>query len=330
VALPLWKDRQVLVTGATGFIGSHLAERLLDEGAQVRVFVRDPARLIAPLRDRVEVVRGDLNQPDSFAAAVAGREIVFHIATWDGSPNSRQAAYTLNVTASRQLAEAARSAGARRFIHTSSMAVYGPLQTGLVDETQPHWPIYLYAETKSLGEQAVRETPTNRFGVTIIRPTEVFGPRSPSWTLLPVKLARRGWPVLIGGGQGLCHPVYIDNLIDAYLYAATRPEAIGEAFTICDADLPWRDFFGRYAAMAGQPARSIPIGVTKAAAALAEVWIKIARRPMTINRAMIGYVIGHCRFSTEKAKRLLGWSPRVPFDEAMRRTEAWLHEAGYL
>ena len=87
MALPLWKDRQVLVTGATGFIGSHLAERLVASGARVRVLVRNPKKLLPSLQDRVEVVAGDLLQPDSFAVAVAGREIIFHVAAWLGSPN---------------------------------------------------------------------------------------------------------------------------------------------------------------------------------------------------------------------------------------------------
>ena len=79
-----WKDRPVLVTGATGFIGSHLAERLIVEGARVRVLVRDPQKLIPALRDRVEVARGDLLQPAGFASAMRGCEIVFHVAAWLG------------------------------------------------------------------------------------------------------------------------------------------------------------------------------------------------------------------------------------------------------
>src|SRR5512140_2601019 len=130
-----WKDRPVLVTGATGFIGSHLAERLVVDGARVRVLVRDPHKLIPALIDRVEVARGDLLQPACFASAVGECGIVFHVAGWLGIPRSREAAYTLNVTATRQLAEAARAAGARRFIGTSSVAVYGPLKEGVVDET---------------------------------------------------------------------------------------------------------------------------------------------------------------------------------------------------
>jgi nucleoside-diphosphate-sugar epimerase len=328
--MTFWHERTVLVTGATGFIGSHLAERLIAEGACVRVLVRDPQRLLPSLRDRVEVVRGDLLQPACFAAATRDCDVVFHSAAWLGEPNRREVAYAINVTATQQLAEAARAAGVRRFVSTSSIAVYGPVLSGVVDETWPHSDVYLYSETKSRGEQAVFAAQTDRFEVTVIRPAEVYGPRGGAWTTLPVKLAQRGIPSLIGGGHGFAHPVYVQNLVEAYLLAAQRDEAIGEAFTICDADLPWRDFYGRYAAMAGKRARSIPVWLTWCGALGAEVGAKITRRPPAISRAQMGFVTGRCVYSTEKARRLLGWLPLVSLEEGLQITEQWLREIGMI
>ena len=187
-------------------------------------------------------------------------EIVFHVAAWLGQPNRREAAYAINVTATQQLAEAARAAGVRRFISTSSVAVYGPVLEGVVDETWPHSDgVPCTARRNRWASRPHFAAQTDRFEVTVIRPAEVYGPRGGSWTTLPVKLAQRGIPSLIGGGHGFAHPVYVENLVDAYLLAAQRDEAIGEAFTICDADVPWREFYGRYAAMAGKHARSIPV-----------------------------------------------------------------------
>lgn len=328
--MTFWHSRTVLLTGATGFIGSHLAERLVAEGACVRVLVRDPQKLLPSLRDRVEVVRGDLLQPDGFAAATEDCDLVFHVAAWLGQPNRRNVACAINVTATQQLAEAARAAGVRRFVSTSSIAVYGPVLNGVVDETWPHSNAYLYGETKSLGEQAVFAAQTDRFEVTILRPAEVYGPRGGSWTTLPVKLAQRGIPSLIGGGHGLAHPVYVENLVDAYLLAAQRDEAIGEAFTICDTDVPWREFYGRYAVMTGKRARSIPLWLAWCGAFSAEVGAKIARRPPTASRALLGFVTGRCVYSTEKAKRLLGWSPRCSLEEGLRQTEIWLRDIGLI
>ena len=325
-----WQGRTILVTGATGFVGSHLAERLIAEGAGVRVLVRDPQKLLPSLRDRVEIVRGDLLQPDCFAAATRDCEFVFHVAAWLGQPNRREVAYALNVTATQQLAEAARSAAVRRFVYTSSIAVYGPVLEGVVDETWPHSDVYLYSETKSRGEQAAFAAQTDRFGVTVIRPAQVYGPRGGAWTTLPIKLARRGMPSLIGGGRGFVHPVYVENLADAYLSAAQRDEAIGEAFTICDTDMPWRDFYGRYAAMISRRARSIPVWLAWCGAFGAEIAAQVTRRPPAYSRAMIGFVTGRCVYNTGKAKRVLGWSPRVSIDEGFHRTEAWLRATGYV
>ncbi len=324
------RDHPVLVTGATGFVGSHLAERLVAEGARVRVLVRDPYKLIDSLRDRVEVVTGDLLQPDCFVPATRDIDTVFHVAAWLGTPNTMAAARAINVTATRQLAEAARESAVRRFIHTSSIAVYGPILSGEIDETQPHWPVYAYGETKSLGEQAALAARTNRFGVTVIRPAMVYGARGSAWTTLPVKLAQRGLPSLVGGGYGFSHPVYVENLVDAYLLAAQRDEALGEAFTISDGDVPWREFFGRYARMAGKRARSIPVALPWLGGLAAEASAKITRRPPAISRVQLGFITGQARLSTAKAQRLLGWSPRCSLDEGLRRTEAWLHAAHYL
>jgi nucleoside-diphosphate-sugar epimerase len=208
--------------------------------------------------------------------------------------------------------------------------VYGPVLSGVVDETWPHWPVYAYGETKSLGEQAALSVQADRFGVTIIRPAMVYGARGAAWTTLPVKLAQRGLPSLVGGGYGFSHPVYVENLVDAYLLAAECDEAVGEAFTISDGDVSWREFFGRYAAMMGKRARSIPVALAWIGAALAEVASTITRRPPTISRAQLGFVTGRAQLSTTKAQHLLGWSPRLSLDEGLRCTEAWLREEKYL
>jgi nucleoside-diphosphate-sugar epimerase len=252
------------------------------------------------------------------------------VAAWLGVPNNIEAAHAINVTATRQLAEAARSNNVRRFIYTSSIAVYGPVMSGVVDEAQPHWPVYVYGETKSLGERAALATRTDRFEVSIIRPALVYGARGAAWTTLPVKLAQRGLPSLVGGGYGFSHPVYVENLVDAYLLAAECDEAVGEAFTISDGDVPWREFFGRYAAMLGKRARSMPVALVWIGAAVAEVASKITHRPPPISRAQLGFVTGQARLSTVKAQRLLGWTPRFSLDEGLRRTEAWLREEKYL
>lgn len=325
-----WAGRRVLVTGASGFIGSHLTQRLIDDGASVRVLVRDPGKLIAALRDRVEVISGDLLQPDCFAPATRDIDTVFHVAAWLGRPARYDAAYAVNVTATRQLAEAARANDVRRLVHTSSIAVYGPVAEGVVTEDSPHRPVYAYAETKSLSEQAALDAAADQLEVAILRPAMVYGPRSSAWTITPVRLAQRRLPVLIGDGRGFSHPVYVDNLIDAYLLAATRPQAVGEAFTISDGDVEWRDFFGQYARLAGRRAYGVSVTLARSGASILGLVFKVMRRPSVISRASVGFMSGRARLNTDKAQRMLGWSPRISFDEGMRRTEHWLKETGMI
>jgi nucleoside-diphosphate-sugar epimerase len=176
---------------------------------------------------------------------------------------------------------------------------------------QPHWPVYVYGETKSLGEQAALATRTDRFEVSIIRPAMVYGARGASWTTLPVELARRGLPSLVGGGYGFSHPVYVENLIDAYLLAAECDEAVGEAFTISDGDVPWREFFGRYAAMMGKRARSI------AAGGWAQRWLVAFGIAPAVDFASATGLHDGARLSTAKAQRC--WvGHRFSLDEGLR------------
>jgi len=324
-----WAGRRVLVTGASGFIGSHLTQRLIDDGASVRVLVRHPGKLIAALRDRVEVMTGDLLHPDCFAPATRDIDTVFHVAAWLGRPARYDAAYAINVTATRRLVQAARANGVRRLVHTSSIAVYGPVAEGVVTEDSPQRPVYAYAETKSLSERAALDA-AGQLEVTILRPAMVYGPRSSAWTITPVRLAQRRLPVFIGSGRGFSHPVYVDNLIDAYLLAAAQPPAAGEAFTISDGDVEWRDFFGRYARLAGRRAYGVPVMPAQIGASILALVFKAMRRPSVISRAAVGFITGRARLSTAKAQRLLGWSPRISFDEGMRRTARWLKETGMI
>ena len=112
--------------------------------------------------------------------------------------------------------------------------------------------------------------------------------------------------------------------------AAMRDEAVGEAFTICDADLPWREFYGRYAALAGKPARSVPTWVAWCGAFAAEMKAALMRQTTYVSRAQLGFMTGHCVYSTEKARRLLGWSPRFSLDQGMERTATWLRTIGMI
>lgn len=320
----------VLITGGTGFIGGHLAERLIALGAHVRVLARNPDRTEALAQAGAEVIRGDLTDPPTLRGCCHGRAVVFHCAGWLGTPYTRKVSWATNVTGTEAMTNEALGAGVRRFVHLSSIAVYGPVRQGIVTEETPLWKgIELYGDSKIGGEEVIGAAMQRGLPAVITRPAMVYGPRSRGWTIRMVQWITHNRPVMVAGGLGLARPIFVDNLVDALLLCAERPVA-GHAFTLVDLDLPWRDFLGYYARMLGKPPRSIPYGVAWLTALADETRSLLTRQPPRVRRTALGYAVSHAVFSTEKARKLLGWAPRYSIDDAMRITERWLRENGYL
>ncbi len=327
--IPPLSRQTVLVTGVTGFIGSHVAERLLALGANVRGLARS-ANKGAWLNERgVEIVEGDLTDVESLRRAVRGCDVVFSIAGWVGRPNSLDVARRVNVHGTRALVEAAIDAGARRLIHTSSIAAYGPIAEGVVDERWPLRATDAYGSTKAQSESIAFRC-ADRIEICVLRPAQVFGPRGGAWTTLLFESVKRGRPILAGNGGGTFHPCYVENLADAYVLAATQPGAVGEAFTIVDGTTTWREFVGYYVRMVGRPARSAPVWLLQFAVRCIVAWSALTRRPPLGTPDSLKFILGSCRYSNEKARRLLNWTPHLSLENGMRRTEAWLRETGRL
>lgn len=319
-----------MVTGATGFIGGHLAERLLALGTPVRVLARRPERAAALAAAGAEVVAGDLTIPDTLRGACDGCAVVFHCAAWLGTPYAREVSWAVNVTGTAVLAGEALASRVERFVHLSSIAVYGPVRAGVVTEDSPLWSgVELYGDSKIAGEEAVRAAAAWGLPAVLARPGMVYGPRSRGWTIRMATWVRRGMPAIVAGGHGLSRPIYVDNLIDALLLCAQQPVA-GQAFTLVDQDIPWREFLGHYARIVGRPARSISYPTAWVLALADEIRAAITRQPPRVQRTAIGYAVSSARFSTEKARSLLGWSPRFSIDQAMEITARWLADNGYL
>lgn len=320
----------VLVTGAGGFIGGRLSERLVDQGLRVRALVRSADQAARLAARGSEPVWGDLTRPDDLPAAVRGCAVVFHCAAWMGQPWSWEAARATNVEGTRFLVEASLRAGASRFVHVSSIAVYGPTTADPIDEQTPLWPLGPYRATKIGAEAEVAAAQRRGLRTVILRPGQVFGPGDVRLAGLVLRWLRRGRPLLVAGGRGVCHPIYIDNLVDALLAAAVADDTSGGIFNLADADVPWREFFAYYARMAGRRLRSLPAWVVRGMTLGTETVAALTGRPARGYRAEIGYLLRRSRFSTARARARLRWSPRVPLAPAMTATAAWLQEAGLL
>jgi len=324
-----------LVTGASGFIGSRLAERLAtEEGVRVRAMVRDPKKAKRLQNLPLEVVRADLLDLESLRKAVDGCDLVFHCAAVVRETGDRDEFFGTNVKGTENILRISRDAGVKKFIHFSSVSVYGMDPPDRVDETTPFQPCgNLYCDTKIAAERAVWAAYHEaRLPVVVIRPANVYGPYSNPWTVRPIKLINSGQMILINGGTGLCNYVYIDNLLDATLAGAKRDESVGEVYLVSDGmPVTWKEFFGYYAQMAGKPGiRSVPEWAGKAIALGMEISSKLTGKPPKITREAVGFLTRKARFGIEKARHELGFQPRFSLGEGMKLTEQWLREAGYL
>jgi len=325
------QNKKVLVTGATGFIGARLAERLaVEEGALVMGTGRD-LRKAAHLQELgVQLVQVDLLDTAVLQQTIAGQEVVFHVAAWLRAHGDESQAYALNVTATETLLRLAAEAGVRRFVFVSSINAYGPQPHSVIDEDKPLNTELrdIYGKTKAIADQMVRRLgPELGIEVVVVRPGMVYGPGSMSWTLEMVKLLKKGLPVIFGDGKGYATPVYVDNLLDGMILTAVHPNAIGEAFNLFDPPIDWHTFFGFYGAMCGCKPRVIPYRAAQMLAWVSEHF-RFLHLPLT--RERLQFYTMKSTYSTTKAEELLGYQQRVDIYEGMRRAEAWLRDEGHL
>jgi nucleoside-diphosphate-sugar epimerase len=326
----------VLLTGVTGFIAGHLAERLLAEGISVRGTARRLSQTFevsetSKVSPGFAVVQADLLDPPSLTRAAAGSCTIVHAAAWTGGPELLpEAGYRVNVEGTRNVLASAQAAGIERFVYVSSVAVYGLNRAPLVDESMPTPPVgQAYSDSKIAAEKLVRDS---GLPYVIIRPASTYGPRGTAWTIGPIESIKQGRLVLLGRDTGLVTPGYIDNVVDGLMLALSRSAALGQAFNLCDdRAVTFREFYLAYARMLGK--ESLPTVPGWFAGLARSRPGRLARR--LAGRPEVGPWSLHFRcnpsqFSVAKARHLLGYAPRVDFAEGMRRTEAWLRAAGYL
>jgi nucleoside-diphosphate-sugar epimerase len=350
--------KRVLITGANGFIGRRLAERLTwEEGANVRGLVRraesQPAvgmavsgslqqDITAPDSDprsadtvAFENVIGDVTDADAVRRSVDGCTAVIHCAAMQGGKRTLADFRRVNVEGTLKLLRAARAAKVERFIHISTINVHGyPPPFDANAESPLSFRGDFYSVSKAEGERAAWQfarDPGNLPALTVIRPACTYGPRSEAWTMRPLRSVRRGAPVLVGKGDGICNAVYIDNLVDLILLTMKNDAAAGQAFIGAEGrGVTWREFYGAYAHMLDTThLNSIPRGLALAAAMVFEALARITGASPRVSRANFEFYLHRVVYDIVKSEKLLGYRPRVSFEEGMRRTEKWLIEAGH-
>jgi nucleoside-diphosphate-sugar epimerase len=245
--------KRIFVTGATGFVGGRLIERLATEcRVTIRALVQNWSRANRIARFPVELVRGDVMDAEMMARLAAGCDVIFHCAY--GNAGSAERQRQVNLDGTRNILNAARANGVARLVHLSTILVYGETPDGEIDESAPRRYLGLvYPDSKLDAEQLVaHHGRTYQLPVTILQPAEVYGPYATVWTANLLKALQTSRQILIDGGEGFCSPVYIDDLISAMMLAAAKPEAIGETFLIAaERPVTWRELYGRFENMLG-------------------------------------------------------------------------------
>ena len=330
-------DDLLLVTGATGLVGSHVAERARQLGLRTRALVRPGAdtKLLADWG--VELAPGELTDQAALQQAVAGATLIVHCAAKVGDWGPVEDYRQVNVRGLEHLLVAAETAGnLRRFIHISSLGVYPGRDHHGTDESEP---IQLagidgYTLTKAEAEQVVlRRIQDRNLPATILRPGFIYGPRDR--TVLPrlLERLRSGQVKFFGTGEQLMNNTYVGNLVSVIFDVLEKPQAIGQIYNITDGRLvSKRDFISTVAQLAGYevPQAAIPLGLARTLTRVSENVFRLLRRKEAplLSSARFKFLGLNLDFSIDKARRELGYLPQVPFELGMQHTVAWFREQG--
>jgi nucleoside-diphosphate-sugar epimerase len=321
-----------LVTGATGFTGSRLVNRLVAQGERVRVLARSAVRAREILPASVEVVEGDIARPRVVEQAARGVTTVYHLAAVYREAKHRHYRYReVNVDASRRLLDASVASGVRRYVHCSTVGVHGHIASPPGDEQTPYGPGDVYQETKCEAEQLALSY-RDRMPLAVARPTAIYGPGDTRLLKLFRMVARRRFP-LIDGGENYYHTVHVNDLVNGLLLLGTHPRAVGEIFILGgERYLKLSELAGMIAELAGVPAPRLrlPARPFQLAGSLVEkLCVPFGIEP-PIYRRRVDFYTKSRAFSIEKAKRLLGYRPQVNLRDGLRETFDWYVANGYI
>ncbi len=324
-----------LITGATGFIGSHIAERLVKEGEEVIALVRPTSRIDFLKSIGVKFAYGDINDINSLKNAVNGIDMVYHSAALADEWISPKEAYTVNVEGTKNLLTSALDAALKRFVFISSLAVLGMKDHHGTGADEPyHRTGDSYIDTKIDSEQLVMDYyKKHGLPVTVVRPGFVFGPRDNK--LIPRLSERLGSKqfMFIGSGRNKINSVYIENLTDAIILAARSDRAIGQKYNVTnDSSMTLEDLIFKITDIwkLEKPKKHIPKFLAYSVCYILTGWARLtkAKNPPYITKTRIKFLSLNLDFDIAKTKNDLGYVPRVSIEDGLRRTREWMVRQG--
>ena len=326
---------RILVTGGTGFTGSHLVRRLVGRGHSVVCLDNQPGLFADELRELgAEVVLGSVTDREVVRRTADGAEIVHHVAAAFRQLDVPKSVYfDVNVTGTRNVLEAARDGGARRVVYCSTQGVHGHVEDPPGDEASPIAPEDYYQQTKYEGELVCQEFIRDGMDIAIVRPTAIYGPGDPARFLMLFRMARKGRFLMFGDGETTYHPVYIDNLVDLFELAADRTEASGQTYIGGDAEYYTLNDLVRAVG------RAMDLDVDILHLPFRPLWLaavacETACAPLRISPPLFRRRVDWFRqvraFRIDRARDELGYEPKIGIDEGLKRTYHWYRENGYM
>jgi nucleoside-diphosphate-sugar epimerase len=317
-------DRPVLVTGATGFTGGYLVRSLVSDGYSVRVVVRSKAKAAATLPREIDVREGDITDPAVVTSVVEGVGTIYHLAAAYREAYHREGGYwRVNVGATRNLLESASNAGIERFVHCSTVGVHGHVANPPADEQAAYSPGDPYQRTKCEAEMLALTYARDRgLPLTVARPTAIYGPGD-TRLLKMFRMIAKGRFVMLGSRDINYHMVFVDDLVGGLRLLGTHPAAVGEVFILGgDRYYPLKTIADMIAGFLGvrRPWIRLPAAPFQIAGSLCEALCLPLGVEPPIYRRRVDFFTKSRAFSIEKARRVLGYQPRVPIEEGLRRT----------
>jgi nucleoside-diphosphate-sugar epimerase len=324
---------RALVTGASGLLGSHLVDLLVERGEQPRALVAPGHSARGFAEGGVDVRSGDVRDRAALEAAMNGVDYVLHCAARTGPWGPDEEYHSTNVDGLETLVRVASAAGVRRVVHVSSITVHGNDIRGAADETAPFRAgSNPYSRSKVAGERLLQRMIADGEPVTIVRPGYIYGPRDVASFARFATMIRDDRMVVLGSGENHVPLVYVRDAAEGMLQAADPECAVGRSYLLVnDESVTQLDYLGAIAGELGvpSPTRHVPYRLAVMLGAGFEVGARLARReqPPPLMRYGVQVLGGENRFIIERARKELGFSPQVSLDEGVRRSVEWYRSA---
>lgn len=325
--------KRCLVTGANGFVGSHLVDELLVRGAVVRALVRKTSNLRWLEGKSAELVYGELRDPKSLPPALSGADCVFHVAGVVRAMD-RDAYFRVNSGGTASLLEACCAAGRPRVVLVSSLAAGGPSGRGpAVSEDDPAHPVSFYGESKLDAERVAAEY-SDRLPIAIVRPPVIYGPRDTDVFQVIKAAARWRIAALAGGADMPISVAHVLDVVQCLILAAQSDDSAGQIFYMAGPKaITTGELIDAIERAVAHRVFTIPVPapVLRIIGHLAELQSAITKKPALLNKDKVREMLaGGWVCNIEKARRLLGFEPKIGIVEGMKSTVEWCRENGWI